>query len=157
MIFGLKRCGHEATEKRTAKIINCHYPDISWNSRCLFLWKFSHKTFPLFNRLSTFDKNVNLSKINPETEKFFLVLPSLNTSIFTTYLKIASTLRPFRKAWLKSQFSKWKSFQTFSITTNKSFYPNNSREKDNLIRNYSNLLKIRFRKRTHVFDNTMIS
>ncbi len=31
------------------------------------------------------------------------------------------------------------------------------REKDNLIRTNSNLLKIRFRKRTHVFDNTMIS
>ena len=43
----------------------------------------------------------------------------------------------------------------FSIMANKSF-TQQSREKDNLIKIYSNLLKIRFRKRTHVFDNTMI-
>jgi hypothetical protein len=65
------------------------------NSKIPFLVKFSHKISPLFNRFSIFDKNVNLSKANPEAENFFLVFPSLNTSIFTTYLKIASTLTPF--------------------------------------------------------------
>jgi hypothetical protein len=60
------------------------------------LVKFSHKFSPLFNRFSIFDKNVNLSKeIDPEAQKFFLAFPSLNTSIFTTYSKIASTLTPF--------------------------------------------------------------
>jgi hypothetical protein len=84
---------------------------------------FTQNLPPLFNRFSTFDKNVNLSKANPEAEKFFLVFLSLNTSIFMTHLKIASTLRPFRKAWLKSKLPKWKSFQTFSITANEIFHP----------------------------------
>jgi hypothetical protein len=35
--------------------------------------KFSHKIFPLFNRFSTFDKNVNLSKANPEAEKILFL------------------------------------------------------------------------------------
>jgi hypothetical protein len=56
----------------------------------------------------------------------------------------------------KSQLPKWKRFQTFSIMANKSF-TQQSKGKDNLIKTYSNLLKIRFRKRTHVFDNAMIS
>jgi len=37
------------------------------------------------------------------------------------------------------------------------FLPNSHGKKDNLIKTHSNLLKIRFRKRTHVFDNTMTS
>ncbi len=135
MIFGLKRCGHKATEKRKAKNHKLPLSRHFLKFKMPLLVKFSHKLSPLFNRFSTFDKNVNLSKANPEAENFLLVFPSPNTSIFTTYLKITSTLRPFRKAWLKSQFSKWKSFQTFSMTMNKSFLPNNSREKDNLIKN----------------------
>ncbi len=99
--FRFKRRGHEATEKRKAKrTINCHYPDISWNSRCLLLWNFHTNFSPLFNRFSTFDKNVNLSKANPEAKNFFLTFPSLNTLIFffsSTNLKIASTLRPFER------------------------------------------------------------
>ncbi len=82
--------------ERQKKNINCRYPDISWNSRCFFLWNFHTNFPPLFNRFSIFDKNVNLSKTNPEAENFLLAFPSLNTSIFfTTYPKIASTLRPF--------------------------------------------------------------
>ena len=60
------------------------------------LVKFSHKFSPLFNRFSTFDKNVNLSKANPEAENPFLDLPLAKyLDFFTTYLKIASTLTPF--------------------------------------------------------------
>ncbi len=40
---------------------------------------------------------------------------------------------------------------------NKSFLPNSQGKKIMWSKIYSNLLKIRFRKRTHVFDNTMIS
>ncbi len=70
MIFGLKRCGRKATEKRKAKTINCHYPDISWKFKMSPPVKFSHKFSPLFNRFSTFDKNVNLSKkTNPEAQR----------------------------------------------------------------------------------------
>ncbi len=39
---------------------------------------------------------------------------------------------------------------------NEIFYPKDHREKDNLINLIQTLLKIRFRKRTHVFDNIMI-
>jgi len=151
LIFGFKRCGHEATEKRKAKTINCHYPDISWNSRCLLLWS-SHTNFPLFStdfQLST--RMLIFRKQNPEAEKFFLAFPSLNTSIFTTYLKIASTLTPFEgpdsKVTLpkfrsfnfleqkESQRPKRKSFQTLSIMANWNLLPKSHREKDNLIIN----------------------
>ncbi len=84
-------------KERAKKTINCHHSDVLWKFKMSsFLVRFSHKIFPLFNRFSTFGKNVNLSKANPEAENFFLVSPSLNTSTFTTYLKIASTLTPFK-------------------------------------------------------------
>jgi hypothetical protein len=87
--------------KEKGKIINCHYPDISWNSRCLLLW-ISHTNFhPLFNRFSTFDKNVDLSKINLETEKSFLVFPSLNTSIFYDVSKNSEHINTSRGALLR--------------------------------------------------------
>jgi len=91
-----KRCGHEATEKRKAKK-NHKLPSSRHflKSKMPLLVNFSLKFSPLFNRFSTFDKNVNLSKANPEAENSFLAFPSLNTSIFTTYPKIASTLTPF--------------------------------------------------------------
>jgi hypothetical protein len=87
------------------------------------LVKFSHKFSPLFNRFSTFDKNVNLSKANPEAENFLLAFPSLNTSTLTTYLKIASTLRPFERLDSKVNPQKWKSFQTFFHNGEQIFYP----------------------------------
>jgi hypothetical protein len=43
----------------------------------------------------------------------------------------------------------------FSITANGNLLPNKSQEKDNLIKLIQIFLKIRFRKRIHVFDNTM--
>ena len=48
-------------------------------------------------------------------------------------------------------------FQTFSITVNKSFLPNSQGKKIIWSKLIQIFLKIRFRKRTHVFDNTMIS
>jgi len=78
-----KGCGRKATEERKAKAIIAIIQTFLENSRCLLLWN-SHTNFPpLFNRFSIFDKNVNLSKTNPEAKRiFFLVFPSLNTSIF---------------------------------------------------------------------------
>jgi hypothetical protein len=97
--FRFKRCGYKATEKRKAKkkTINCHYPDISWNPRCLLSWS-SHTNFPLFS--TDFQLSTRMLIFRKQTRKqniFFLAFPSLNTSIFTTYLKIASTLRPFER------------------------------------------------------------
>ncbi len=146
--FRFKRCGRKATEKRKAKTRNCHYPDISWNSRCLLLWS-SHTNFPLFStdfQLST--RMLIFQKTNPEAENFFLVSPSLNTSNFSTYLKIASTLTPFEGPTQKSPFQIQKfnfleqkkanaqneKFPYFSIMTNEIFYPKSHREKDNLIK-----------------------
>ncbi len=74
------------------------------------LVKLSHKIFPLFNRFSTFEKNVNLPKANPEAENFFLVFPSLNTSVSYDVSKNSEHIKTFREAWLKSQLPKWKSF-----------------------------------------------
>ena len=104
LIFGLKRCGRKATEKRKAR--NHKLP----LSRHFLKFKMSplvnsHTNFPLFStdfQLST--RMLIFRKTNPETENFFLVSPSLNTSIFTTYLKIASTLTPFEGPDSKSPF-----------------------------------------------------
>jgi hypothetical protein len=74
-----------------------------------FLVKLSHNMFPLFNQFSTFVNNVNLSKANPEAKNFLLAFPSLNTSIFSTDLKIASTLRPFERLDAKSHPPKFRS------------------------------------------------
>ncbi len=140
-------------QKKSHKLpLSRHF--LKFKMSCLV--KFSHKLSPLFNRFSTFDKNVNLLKANPEAENFFLVFPSLNTSIFTTYLKIARTLRPFEKLDSKMSILKMEKFSNFFHNGKQIFLPNKSREKDNLIKTYSNLLKIRFQKWTHVFDNTMI-
>ncbi len=100
--------------ERQIKTINCHYPDISWNSRCLlFFVKFSHKFSPLFKRFSTFDKNVNLSKANSEAENFLLAFPSLKYLDFHDVSKNSEHIKTFREAWLKSQFPKWKILQNF--------------------------------------------
>ncbi len=110
-IFGLKDEAIKPLKREKAKTINCHHSDVLWKiQRYLFLWNFHTKISPLFNRFSIFDKNVNLSKANPEAEKnSFLVFPSLNTSIFTTYPKIASTLTPFEGPRLKSHPPKFRS------------------------------------------------
>ena len=122
MIFGSKRCGRKATEKRKAKTINCHYPDISWNSRCLPLWS-SHTNFPLFStdfQLST-RMLIFRKKTNPEAEKTSSCLPLAKYLDFYDVSKNSEHIKTFREAWLKSQFPKWKSLQTFSIRVNKSF------------------------------------
>ena len=86
------RSSVEATQplkRERAKTINCHRSDI-------LLWNFHTKISSLSNRFSTFDKNVNLSRINPEAENFFLAFPLAKIPrFFTTYLKIANTLTPF--------------------------------------------------------------
>ena len=75
LIFGLKRCGRKATEKRKARNhklpLSRHFLKFKMSP----LVKFSHKFSPLFNRFSTFDKNVYLPKANPEAENPFLDLP----------------------------------------------------------------------------------
>jgi len=104
------------------------------NSKIPFLVKLSHKIFPLFNRFSIFDKNVNLSKANPEAENFFLVFPSLKYLDFYDVSKNSEHINTFRGAPThkspsqipKSNFleqkkvnaQKWKSFQTLSIMAN---------------------------------------
>ncbi len=60
-----------------------------------FLVKLSHKIFPLFNRFSTFDKNVNLSKANPEAENFFLAFPSLKYLDFYDVSKNSEHINTF--------------------------------------------------------------
>jgi hypothetical protein len=77
--------------------------------RYLLLWNFHTKIPPLFSQFSIFDKNVNLSKANPEAENFFLVFPSLKYLDFTTYPKIASTSTPFEGPDSKSHPPKFQS------------------------------------------------
>jgi hypothetical protein len=48
-------------------------------------------------------------------------------------------------------------FSNFFHNGERNLLPKSHREKDNLIRLIQTFLKIRFRKRTQVFDNTMIS
>ncbi len=65
-----------------------------------FLWNFHTKISPLFNRFSIFDKNVNLSKVNPEAENFFLVFPSLKYLDFYDVSKNSEHINTFRGARL---------------------------------------------------------
>jgi len=74
------------------------------------LVKFSHKIFPLFNRISIFDKNVNLSKANPEAERPFLDLPLAKyLDFFYDVSKNSEHINTFRGARLKSHPSKFQS------------------------------------------------
>jgi hypothetical protein len=149
-IFGLNDEATKPLEKEKAKTINCHHSDVLWNSKTPSLVKFSHKIFPLFNRFSTFDKNVNLSKANPEAENSFLVFPSLNTSIFYDVSKNSEHTKTFRGARPKSHPPK---IQKFNFLEQKKvnaqngrvfklfpwwqwiLLPKSHREKDNLIIN----------------------
>ncbi len=121
------------------------------NSKIPFLVKLSHQIFPLFNRFSIFDKNVNLSKANPEAENFFFVFPSLKYLDFYDVSKNSEHINTFRGARLRkspsqipkfnfleqkeNQRPKWKSFQTLSIMANWNLLPKSHGEKDNLIMN----------------------
>jgi len=111
LIFGLKRCGRKATEKRKARNhklpLSRHFLKFKMSP----LVKFSHKFSPLFNRFSTFDKNVNLSKNKPgSTENFFLVSPSLKYLDFYDVSKNSEHINTFRGApTQKSHPSKFRS------------------------------------------------
>ena len=122
-------------KRERQETINCHYPDISWNSRCLLLWS-SHTNFSLFSTDFQLSTRMLIFRKQTRKQENFSVFSSLNTSIFfTTYLKIASTLRPFERLDSKSQFPKWKSLQTFFHNGEQTFYPTVKGKKDNLIRN----------------------
>jgi hypothetical protein len=62
---------------------------------------FTQKVSPLFNRFSIFDKNVNLSKANPEAEISFLPSPSLKYLDFYDVSKNSEHINTFRGARLK--------------------------------------------------------
>jgi hypothetical protein len=81
------------------------------------LVKFSHKLSPLFNRFSTFNKNVNLSKANPEAKNFLLAFPSLiYLDFFYDASKNSELIKTFREARLKSHPPK---IQKFNFLTEK--------------------------------------
>ncbi len=102
-----------------------------------FLVKVLTQTFPSFfsNRLSTFDKNVNLSKINPETEEFFLVFPSLNTSIFYDVSQNSEHIKTFSKGLTQKSILEMEKFSNFLHNDEQIFLPEQLSEKDNLIKN----------------------
>ena len=114
MIFRFKRRGYKSLWKEKRQKTNHKLPSFrcSLKSKDTFsceilTQKISPSFQPIF-KLST--KNVNLSKQTRKQRKsLLLVFPSLNTSNFTTYLKIASTLTPFWGARLKSHPSKLRS------------------------------------------------
>ncbi len=75
------------------------------------------QNFPLFStdfQLST--RMLIFRKQNPEADNFLLAFPSLDTSIFTTYLKIASTLRPFERLDFKVTLPQ-KNFRSLTFLT----------------------------------------
>jgi hypothetical protein len=97
-------------KRERQETINCHYPDISWKFKISLPVKISHKFSPLFNRFSTFDKNVNLSKANPEAENPFLDLPLAKyLDFFYDVSKNSEHINTFRGARLKSHPSKFQS------------------------------------------------
>ncbi len=81
-IIGLKDVATKSLKREKGKTINCHYPDISWNPGCLFLWSFLticslfSTDFQLSSRMLIFRKQTRKQRIF-----FSLAFPSLNTSI----------------------------------------------------------------------------
>ncbi len=144
-IFGLEDEATKPLKRERAKTINCHHPHVLWKFKMSFLVKLSHKIFPLFNRFSTFDKNVNLSKTNPEAKKFLSCFPLAKYLDFYDVSKNSEHINTFRGVRLKkspfqiqklnflkqkeSQRLKRKSFHTFSIMANEIFYPKKSQGK----------------------------
>ncbi len=116
-----------------------------------FLVKFSHKTFPLFNRFSTFDRNVKSLESKPGSRKFLSCLPLAKYLDFYDVSKNSEHINTFREARLKShppkfrsltfqkqkesQRPKRKSFHTFFHNGERNLLPKSHREKDNLIIN----------------------
>ncbi len=112
--------------------------------------KFSHKLSPLFNRFSTFDKNVNLSKSKPGSKKFLSCLPLAKYLDFYDASKNSELIKTFREARLKSHPPKFKSLTFLNKKKRKSnpkmekfsnsfhngvkTFTQQSREKDNLIK-----------------------
>jgi hypothetical protein len=60
--------------------------------------KFSHNLSPLFNRFSTFDTNVNLSKANPEAKYFLSCFPLAEYLDFYDVSKNSEHIKTFREA-----------------------------------------------------------
>ncbi len=73
--------------------------------RYLFLWKLSHRKFPLFFFLSTdfqtFDKNVNPSKQTRKQRKSLSRLPLAKYLEFFDVPKNSEHINTFREAWLR--------------------------------------------------------
>jgi hypothetical protein len=75
-IFGLKDEGYEAIETR--KSMNHKLPSFRCSlkiQRYLSCVIFTQRFLLFSTDFSIFDRNVNLSKINPEAENFFLAFP----------------------------------------------------------------------------------
>ena len=92
--------------------------------RYLLLWNFHTEDFPSFQPIFKLSTRMLIFRNKPGSkENSFLPSPSLKYLDFYDVSKNSEHIKTFREAWLKSQFPKWKSLQTFSITVNKSFYP----------------------------------
>jgi len=109
--------------------INCHYPDISWKFKISLPAKFTHKLPPLFNRFSTFNKNVNLSKAKPGSIEILSCFPLAKYLDFYDVSKNSEHINIFRRGptqkspfqiqkfnfleQKESQRPTWKSFKLF--------------------------------------------
>jgi hypothetical protein len=105
-----KGCGREATEKRKAKTINYHYPDISWNSRCLVLWNFNTKLSPLFS--TDFQLSTRMSIFRKQTRKQKNLLSYLPLAKYLDFYDASKNSEPIKTFWearLKSHPPKFKS------------------------------------------------
>ena len=133
MIFGFKKVwlwSHWKEKGKNHKLpLSRHFLKFKMSP----LVNVSHKLSPLFNRFSTFDKNVNLSKTNPEAEKFFLVFPSLNTSIFYDVSKNSENIKTFSKGLTQKSTPKMEKFSNFFHNGEWNLSPNSHRERNNLI------------------------
>jgi len=136
-------------KRERQRTINCHYPDISWNSRCLFSWS-SHTNFPLFS--TDFQPSTRMLIFRKQTrkQKFLSCLPLAKyLDFFYDVSKNSELIKTFREARLKSHPPKFKSL-TFLNKKRKSnpkmekfsnsfhngvkTFTQQSREKDNLIK-----------------------
>jgi hypothetical protein len=139
-IFGLKDEATKPLKREKAETINCHYPDVLWNSKIPSFCEIFTQDFPSFQPIFYFSTRMLIFRKQTRKQKFLSCLPLAKYLDFYDVSKNSEHINTFRGAptqkspsqtpkfnfleQKESQRPEWKSFQTCSINGElKSFYP----------------------------------
>ncbi len=108
MIFGYKKVWPWSHRKEKGKTINCHHSDISWNSRCLFLWS-SHTNFTLFSTDFQLSTRMLIFRKQTRKQRISSCLPLAKYLDFYDASKNSEHIKTFWEVRRKSHPPKFKS------------------------------------------------